>query len=55
MRLIENDLSGDYQFNILVALQRKPIYLGTVEPAEKARRRAANKRAKASRKRNRVR
>lgn len=46
---------GRYQRSILAALQRKrgEIYAGTVPPAEVARRRAANKVARASRRRNR--
>lgn len=39
-----------YQLRILAALQAKPMYLGTVAPAEKARRRKANKAARAARK-----
>lgn len=35
---------------ILLALQTKPFYEGTVSPAEKAKRRARGKRAKAARK-----
>lgn len=38
---------------ILMALQDKPIYMGTVSEAEIAKRRAANKVARASRRRNR--
>lgn len=34
-----------YGFRILLALQGKPMYEGTVPDAVKARRRAANKRA----------
>lgn len=43
-----------YQFAILMALQSKPVYAGTVPEAEIARRRKANKVARASRKRNRA-
>lgn len=42
-----------YKWAVLVALQSKHIYAGTVAPAEKARRRAANKVARKSRKNNR--
>ena len=42
-----------YQLAILTALQFKPVYLGTVPAHVKARRRAAGKVAKASRKKNR--
>lgn len=38
---------------MLKALQRKPVYQGTVAPADKAHRRAKGKVAKASRKTNR--
>ena len=43
-----------YGFAILMALQSKPIYEGTVPEATKAKRRAKNKVARASRKKNRV-
>jgi hypothetical protein len=42
-----------YQLAILFALQAKPMYLGTVDYAEKSRRRVKNKMQKASRKANR--
>lgn len=42
-----------YALTILLALQEKHIYSGTVAPAEKARRRAANKVARKSRRANR--
>lgn len=42
-----------YQGTILVALQDRPMYLGTVSPKVKAARRGLNKRQKASRKANR--
>lgn len=42
-----------YGFRILWALQGKPMYEGTVPDAVKARRRAANKRARAARRNNR--
>jgi len=43
----------NYQHAILIALQYKSIYQGTVDEAEKAKRRAKNKVAKQSRKLNR--
>lgn len=45
-----------YQFRILLGLNRlgKHIYGGTVDPVEKARRRKANKVARASRRKNRA-
>lgn len=43
----------NFQHAILIALQSKPIYQGTVDEAEKAKRRAKSKVAKQSRKRNR--
>lgn len=39
-----------YAFAMLGALQSKPVYAGTVDPAVKAKRRAKAKRAKAARK-----
>lgn len=42
-----------FQFVILMALQLKPQYMGTVSPAVVAKRRAANRQARASRKANR--
>ena len=42
-----------YAFRILLALQAKPMYEGTVPAAVKARRRAANKRARVARRANR--
>lgn len=48
---MQND--SNYQKTILAGLQDKPVYAGTVSPAEKTRRRKANKVARASRKRNR--
>lgn len=42
-----------YGFRILLALQSKPMYEGTVPADVKARRRAANKRARAARRNNR--
>lgn len=42
-----------YGFRILLALQTKPMYMGTVPAKEKARRRAANKRARDARRANR--
>lgn len=42
-----------YQQIILLALQSRPMYQGTVSSKERARRRAANKVAKKSRKVNR--
>lgn len=47
-----NPPSG-YSLAILMALQGKHVYSGTVSEAEKARRRAANKVARKSRKNNR--
>lgn len=47
------DYNRDYALAILMALQRKPIYLGTVPHHVKMRRRAANKVARASRRVNR--
>lgn len=44
-----------YSVAILAALQVKPIYHGTVPADTKAARRAANKRARAARRANRVR
>jgi hypothetical protein len=44
----------EYARAILVGLQRKPIYGGTVSYTEKVKRRARGKRAKQSRKRNRA-
>lgn len=44
---------GRYQMAILAALQAKPMYLGTVAPATKARRRKAGKAARAARRANR--
>lgn len=49
----KNEAPQSYKWAILVALQGKNIYLGTVAPAEKARRRAANKVARKSRRANR--
>jgi hypothetical protein len=43
-----------YQLAILRGLQSKHVYQGTVAPAEKARRRAANRVARRSRRTNRV-
>ena len=42
-----------YGFAILLALQTKPMYMGTVPAAVKAQRRAAGKRARAARRLNR--
>lgn len=42
-----------FQRVLLMAMQTRPIYAGTVPDAEVARRRAANRRAKASRRINR--
>lgn len=42
-----------YQGTILVALQDRPMYLGTVSPKVIAKRRGLNRRQKASRKANR--
>ena len=46
-------MDRSYSFAILMGLQRKPIYQGTVTDAEKKRRRAAGKRAKIARRLNR--
>lgn len=47
-----NLLESDYARAILIGLNRlrKPMYEGTVPPEEVARRRAANKQARAARK-----
>lgn len=42
-----------FQTRILLGLQSKPIYQGTVSQKEKDRRRAANKRARIARRVNR--
>lgn len=47
------DHSDPYQYAILVGLQGKHIYAGTVPPAVIKRRRAASKAARISRRRNR--
>jgi len=44
---------GLFQRRILSALQTKHVYAGTVDPKEVARRRAANKVARRSRRANR--
>lgn len=44
---------SDYQLVVLAALQRKPMYEGTVPERVVAKRRAANKRARAARRLNR--
>ncbi|QNN99196.1 hypothetical protein SEA_FAUST_98 [Streptomyces phage Faust] len=49
----ENVGPSSYQLTMLLAIQSKPMYLGTVPRAEIDRRRAANKRARAQRKVNR--
>ena len=41
-------------FSILIGLQSKPIYQGTVSAKVKAKRRAANKRARVARRANRA-
>lgn len=46
-------LKQAYQLAILNGLQGKPVYQGTVPAHVKARRRAANKVARASRRKNR--
>jgi len=46
---------SSYQMAILMAMQRKPMYLGTVSHEEVAKRRAANKVARRSRRVNRKR
>jgi hypothetical protein len=53
---IETESVGpsSYQLTMLLAIQSKPMYLGTVPRAEIDRRRAANKRAKIQRRKNRV-
>jgi hypothetical protein len=52
---IQTDTPGpsSYQLTMLLAIQRKPMYLGTVPRAEINRRRAANKRARVQRRVNR--
>jgi hypothetical protein len=52
-KIEENQGPSTYQLTMLLAIQRKPMYLGTVPRAEIDRRRAANKRARAQRKVNR--
>lgn len=47
------DHSDPFQHGVLVGLQRKHIYAGTVSPAVIKRRRAASKAARISRRRNR--
>lgn len=44
---------SSYQLTMLLAIQRKPMYLGTVPRAEIDRRRAASKRARLQRRVNR--
>lgn len=44
---------GQFQKRVLRGLQQKHVYAGTVPPAEVARRRAKNKAARKSRRRNR--
>ncbi|QWT29984.1 hypothetical protein SEA_TUNATARTARE_97 [Streptomyces phage TunaTartare] len=44
---------SSYQLAMLLAIQSKPMYLGTVPRAEITRRRAANKRARVQRRVNR--
>lgn len=46
-------MDSTYQMRVLFALQHKPMYLGTVSAAEKARRRKAGKAARVARKANR--
>lgn len=56
-RIDEEGREKSFQNAILAGLSRKPsgqIYQGTVPPAEKARRRAANKQARKSRQINRT-
>lgn len=48
-----NDRPDPYQHGVLVGLQHKHIYAGTVPPAVIKRRRAASKAARISRRRNR--
>lgn len=43
----------DYSFAILMALQDKPMYLGTANPKAVAKRRTRNRLARQSRKANR--
>ena len=49
----KNEAPQSYKWAILVALQAKHIYQGTVSEAEKVRRRAANRIARKSRRANR--
>lgn len=44
---------SSYQLTMLLAIQRKPMYLGTVPRAEIDRRRKANKQARLQRRMNR--
>ena len=55
--MTEVEKPNPYQLTILLALNKlgKHIYAGTVDPVEKARRRKANKVARAQRKVNHVR
>jgi len=53
-KIEENTGPSSYQLTMLLAIQRKPMYLGTVPRAEIDRRRAANKRARVQRRKNRV-
>lgn len=51
--MTENTGPTSYQLAILMAIQHKPMYLGTVPRAEIDRRRAASKRARLQRRTNR--
>lgn len=51
--MTENVGPSTYQLVMLLAIQRKPMYLGTVSQAEIDRRRAASKRARLQRRTNR--
>lgn len=49
------EVASAYSLTILGALQKRPMYAGTVPPHVKAQRRAKDKRASASRRANRCR
>lgn len=51
--MTENVGPTSYQLAMIMAIQRKPMYLGTVPRAEIDRRRAASKRARIQRRVNR--
>lgn len=53
IKALDIEQPDTYELAILHALQTRPFYYGTVEPHVIAKRRAKNKVAKASRKKNR--